>query len=79
MGVRAVTGILLDLAYQLASLAAVTCGTLAVLLVAHLGREAWLETRALLRERRACDRIDQQRALGLRERITGDVIAERRR
>lgn len=72
-------GILADLFFQLGWLAMVFGGVIAALVAVDLTRQGIEEGRAWWRTDRAIERIARQRALGLRERITGDVIAERRR
>jgi hypothetical protein len=73
------TGILLDLAYQLGTLAFVVAATIGVLVIGELARDAIADWRAASSEWNAAERLRLQPALGVRERITGDVIAERRR
>ena len=73
------SGILLDLFAQAAILAAFASLVLVALIVVEGLRQAWCVWRAEVAERRACERMDRQRALGLRERLTGTEIAERSR
>ena len=73
------SGVLRDLAWQLASLVAVFGGTLGMLALGYVINESVHEYRAAGRELRACERLQKQQALGRHERITGEQIAERRR
>jgi len=73
------TPILLDLAEQLLSLALICTGTIAVLVVVEMAREATRAFRADWNEQRACGRIGHDQIVGQVERITEAQLQERRR